>query len=1113
MPDIQQWLESIGLGKYTRIFLDNDIGIDIVADLTDEDFKELGVSLGDRKRLIAILDGKSPNVIGATDTDQTADSRSEQAERRHLTVMFCDLADSTALSENFDPEDLGEIIRKYRETCTDIILSYEGYIARYMGDGILVYFGYPVAHEEDAERALHTGLQIINSVQSLEPSPGLSLSVRVGVASGPVVVGETIGDSASREQLALGETPNLASRLQGLAKTNALVISENTRALAGDSFDYEDLGYHQLKGFSEQVHALRVTGIHKHREKLEGKPKALSLPMVAREQEMAVVAERWASVLEGNGQMVFVSGEPGIGKSRFIQAIREQIVNDDTIQMVYRCSSYHKSNALYPIRSYLDRVLANEAVSKQESDWGRLGSLLSRYAFVDDESELLIAKLLGIPAPSGTQPLKITPEQEKEKTYAAILAWIEEQANHTSVLLVWEDLHCIDPSTLEFLLKLIDRLPAFKIMVVATARPEFEPPWGLRSNVTPVSLNRLSGAFTEKISQNITRGITLPTEILTLIKKRTDGIPLFVEEMTRAILDSNVLTEENGQYAITSPIDALPIPLSLQELLLARLDSLGQAKNIAQIASVVGRKVSYKVLKALTSDDENTLRKMLDQLVKAELLYPRGLPPNEFYLFKHALIQDTAYNSLLIKRRNELHGAVAEAIENRQGGSPKELSAILAYHYSRSSHKDRAIRYALQAGDHATTLHAMTEAKIHYAHALEMLESEPDADAQKKLRIDAILKLASVGTSREDIDGNQKNLQQAQTLAETFNDADRLSQVFYWQGRISYVLGDVPTTIDYAQRSIETADSLDDETSSAPAVNLLGRVSMLEWNLEKASALMMRSANQMQKIGNDIEESTAAAFAASNLGFLGRFDEALIYAKRGIDIAKSLNNPFAEAAGYFCQATVYHQQGEWDKAYADYARARNVAQEVGDAFRVYLVNMYHSWACEEAGDLVEGRKLAKHALDFADKIGTTFMLAVGKSSYAASHVGKVEPDKAITMCKKAIAFADSARDRMGGSIAHRALAEVLLDESKFEASQKHITEAIRLQNEIKNTPESARSLLLYAQLCLANGDQQKAQELWSKATDLFTGLNMQWDLNRSGGHPSQVQFRNEKLPG
>ena len=588
--------------------------------------------------------------------------RTPEAERRQLTVLFCDLVDSTVLAGQLDPEDLREVIRAYQAACATVIERLDGHIAQYLGDGLLVYFGYPQAHEDDAQRAVRAGLGMVAAVQALNAQfaarQGVRVAVRIGIHTGLVVVGD-MGGGSRQEQLALGDTPNLAARLQGLAAPDTVVLSAATLRLVQGYFTYQDLGPQLLKGVAAPVHVYRMLGESGVQSRLEAVVPSRLTPLVGREEEVALLQQRWTQATEGQGQVVLLSGEAGIGKSRLVQVLKDHVTNEPHARIEWRGSSYHQQSALYPVIVHLHRLLQWREGETPEDKLRKLETTLAASGLVLPEVVPLLAALLSLPLPAHYPSLTLTPQRQRQKTLEALLTWLSAEARRQPVLVIVEDLHWIDPSTLELLSLLIDQGASARLCLVLTTRPEFRPPWAMVAHLTTLTLRRFAPAQVTRLATHVAGDKALPPTVLEEVVRKTDGVPLFVEELTKVVLESGLLQEREDRYELTGPLPPLAIPATLHDALMARLDRLAAAKLVAQLGAVIGRTFAYALVQAVAPLDAVTLQGALAQLVDAELIAQRGMPPQATYMFKHALIQDAAYQSLLRSTRQQYHQRIA----------------------------------------------------------------------------------------------------------------------------------------------------------------------------------------------------------------------------------------------------------------------------------------------------------------------------------------------------------------------------------------------------------------------------------------------------------------------
>jgi class 3 adenylate cyclase len=661
-------------------------------------------------------------------------SPSPEAERRQLTVMFCDLVDSTNLAQRLDPEDYRAVVRAYQEAAVAALRPFDGYVAQYLGDGLLVYFGYPRAHEDAAQRAVRAGLAIVDAMEPLNtrmvPQCGVRVAVRLGLHTGVAVVG-TVGSGVRQEQLAMGDTPNIAARLQGLAAPNTVVLSAVTARLLHGAFALEDVGVQQLKGVVEPMPVFCVLGPGEPASD-EAEPAPARLPfLVGREAELGVLLRRWEQSKTGLGQVVLLSGEAGIGKTALVEALRAHVAQEGRTRVGFRCSPYHTHSALYPVIEHIKRVLRLDRQNSPESTLDKLEQALQESPLLREEAIPLLPALLSVPLPDGRYPaLALTPQQQRQQTLDALVAWLVAEAERCPVLAVYEDMYWADPSTLELLGVLVEQSPTVPMLHVLTFRPDFVSRWPPRAYITPITLNRLDRPQAEALIRHVAGGKALPEEVTQYIVTRTDGVPLFVEELTRMVLESGLLREAEVHYVLTKPLASMPIPTTLHDAFMARLDRLSAAKAVAQLGAVLGREFAYALIQALESLDEVTLQARLGELVAAELLYQRGRPPHATYRFKHALIQDAAYASLLKSARQQMHQQVARVLETQFPETVAMQPELVAQHYTEAGLTEQSIPCWQRAGQQALQRSANSEAVQHLSKGLELLATLPEAPAR-----------------------------------------------------------------------------------------------------------------------------------------------------------------------------------------------------------------------------------------------------------------------------------------------------------------------------------------------------------------------------------------------
>jgi class 3 adenylate cyclase/predicted ATPase len=893
--DIAEWLRALGLERYEATFRENDINAELLPNLTADDLKDLGItSVGHRRQLLDATAALRRKYTQANDPPRFSTDPTEHhgasaatAERRQITVMFTDLVGSTMLSTQLDPEDLREVIGRYRAMVAATLGRFDGFVAKYMGDGVLAYFGYPNAREHDAEQAARAGLALIDAIREL-PAPQ-RLQVRIGIATGLVVVGDLIGAGSAQEQAIVGETPNLAARLQALAEPDAIVIAETTRRQIGARFEVLDLGAQALKGFAEPQRAWQVLAENRTLGQFEAL-RSDATPLVGRDEEMALLLDRWASAKAGNGRVVLISSEPGVGKSRLAEALAERLASQQHIRLRYFCSPHHQDSALYPVIAQMERAAGFLQADGPPARLGKLQALLAATA-PPAEDVALIAELHILPSTDIAPPPDLTPQRKKDQTLEALLRRIEALARQQPVLMIFDDIHWIDPSSRELLDRLTGRVADWPVLLLAMFRPEFLPPWTGQPHVTTMTLARLDRRNTALMVVNVAGAAALSTEIMDEIAERTDGVPLFVEELTKAVLESGA----QGAAALSSlPHPALSVPASLHASLMARLDRLGPtAKQVAQTGAAIGREFAHGLLTSVTDLPEFELYEALDRLTKAGLLFVRGAPPESAYIFKHALVQDAAYGTLLRSRRQRLHSRIATTLESRFPEIAAAQPALLAHHFTAAGLAERAVEYWLKAGQRALAHSAMAEAVAQSRKGLDLLAGLPDSPGRRQRELDLQIALgmaltATGGWATPDV---AETLARARALAEQIDRPEYLAPLVLGQWTFHFVRGELRLGLALAEQ-LEVNGALRTDT----AAQLLGRLMIgttrfLLGEFDAARAVLERCLDLADPAHRNVRGLAFDPFAAM-LAYLGATLACLGY----IDQARSkLDEALSEA--------------------------------------------------------------------------------------------------------------------------------------------------------------------------------------------------------------------------
>ena len=933
--DITAWLRSLSLERYEQAFRENEINESVLLKLTAEDLKELGViAVGHRRILldaITNLRGETSathdEASRATKEPNRADNTPAEAERRQVTVMFCDLVGSTALSNRLDPEDLRSVIGAYHKSVAETVARFDGFVAKYMGDGVLIYFGYPHAHEHDAERAVRAGLVLVEAVPKLTTAADMPLQVRVGIATGLVVVGDLIGSGEAQERGIVGETPNLAARLQGIAAPNTVVIAEGTRRLIGSLFELQDLGAKELKGITGVVRtwtALRASSIESRFEALHATG---LIPLVGREEEFDLLLRRWVRARTGEGQVVLLSGESGIGKSRLTVALLERLATELHTRLRYFCSPQHTDSALYPIISQMERAAGLARDDTQQAKLNKLDAVLAQTSTSIDDAAL-IAEMLSIPNDGHYPALDLTPQQRRESTLEALISQLDALARQSPVLMIFEDAHWTDPTSLEVFGRVVNRIVTLPVLLIVTFRPEFEPPWIGQPHVTAMTINRMTPREVSAMIDCVVGNKLLLAGIKQDIRERTDGIPLFVEEMTKAVLEAESEAASRSTVAAV-PSPALAVPASLHASLMARLDRLGLAKEVAQIAAAIGREFSHAVLASVARKSEADVISSLDRLIRAGLLFRQGAPPHATYLFKHALVRDAAYGTLLREPRRELHARIAKTLNENFVLIRDSQPEILAHHYYEAGLMEAAIEWWTKAGERAIGNCAYNEASAHLEKAIVLAERRSDNPAQRllRLRLQTMHGNALLHARGQTAKETAASFTRARELAAKVEDLTERASASYGVWGVAYVGADLTVMREVAETFLGDATRWPESPEAGFAYRLVASTRWFEGNyvdsrihFERAVAVYdgARDSNRMSRFSYDPGVVTISNYALTlwPLGDVGRATHSV---ERALSLAMQSGHipTIAVAHYYFCLFEVIRRNPDRAEPHAE----------------------------------------------------------------------------------------------------------------------------------------------------------------------------------------------------
>jgi len=865
-----------------------------------------------------------------------AASSSPDAERRHLTVLFCDLVDSTALASHLDPEDLRAVVRAYQATCAQVIEHFDGHIAQYLGDGLLVYFGYPQAHEDETQRAVRCGLGMVDAMGTLnthlERVHGVRLAVRLGIHTGLVVIGE-IGSGGRQEQLALGETPNIAARLQGLAAPDTVVISAATAHLVHGYFVYQPLGAQALKGLTQPLQVYRVLHESGAQTRLDVATVRGLTPLVGRDEEVGLLQRRWEQATTGMGQVVLLSGEAGIGKSRLVQVLKEHITAEPHTRIEWRASPSHQQSALYPVIDHLQRLLRGHRAAPPAEQLRALEAALTASGMALSEAVPLLAALLALPLPVSYPPLTLTPQRQRQKTLETLLAWLHAETQRQPVLLIVDDLHWVDPSTLELLSLLIEQCAPMRLCLVLTARPEFHPPWAMVAHFTALTLRRLAPAEIGRLVTHVVGDKAFPPAVLQEVVRKTDGVPLFVEELTKTVLESGLLQEREDRYELSGLLPPLAIPATLHDALMARLDRLAAVKVVAQLGATIGRTFTYELIQAVAQLDAATLQGALAQLVEAEVVAQRGLLPQATYTFKHALVQDAAYQSLLRSTRQQYHQQIAQVLEAQFPDICETQPELLAHHYTEAGLSAQALSYWQRAGQRAMERSGYRETVACFEQALMALRRLPECRDTLEQAIDLWLDMRNALLALGDLRATFDALREAEKLAKAIDDHRRLGRVSLYMTDYFRMENNYDRAIASGQHALALAESLSDLGMQVVANHYLGAVYYTLGDQRRAIEVFRKVVTALtgdltrEHFGmTGFPSVLSRTWLTLCLAEVDAFHEAIAHGEEGLRLAEAVNDPFSLVNAYNGLGSVYLQQGALSQAIALLARGLALCQ-------------------------------------------------------------------------------------------------------------------------------------------------------------------------------------------
>jgi class 3 adenylate cyclase/predicted ATPase len=1104
--DIGGWLRSLGLEQYEAAFRENAIDDSVLSSLTAEDLKELGVdAVGHRRKLlnaIAALRADADLKAASPDAFSTIDeSAKDTAERRQVTVMFSDLVGSTALSASMDPEDLRELISAYQKCVAGTVRRFGGFVARYLGDGVLVYFGYPQAHEDDAERAVRAGLELITAVAGLKTRA--PQQVRVGIATGLVVVGYLIPSGESEERGMVGETPNLAARLQTIAEPNMVVIAESTRRLLGSFFQLDDLGMRSFKGIAGPVRAWAVLHASSVASRFEALHPTGLTALIGREEEFELLRRRWFKAMEGEGQVVLLSGEAGIGKSRLTIAFVGLLAGEPHIRLRYFCSPQHTDSALYPIIGQMERAagLAREDTSQAKLD--KLDGLLKQTS-TSARDAALFAEMLSLPNDGRYPAVELTPQQRRQRTLEALALQMEALARSSPVLMVFEDAQWSDPTSLELFGRAVDRIRTLSVLLVVTFRPEFEPGWIRQSHMTPLSLNPLAPRQVSAMIDHIVGNKPLPANIGQDIIERTDGIPLFVEEMTKAVLEAESEGEARRAAALV-PSPALAVPASLHASLMARLDRLGPAKELAQIGAAIGREFSHPLLAAVVGMPEAELQTALHRLIWAGLLFRHGSAPHVTYSFKHALVRDAAYSTLLREPRRALHARIAETLESQFPEISEKQPELLARHCTEAGQIEKAAALWGKAGLRSAQRSALVEAAEQLRRALDQIATLTATPALRreeiKLQVALITPLLHVRgyaapETRAAVERSRLLIEQAEALGEPPEDPLLLFSVLYgfWVANLVAFNGDVMREL-----AVQFLALADKQRATGPlmmAHRLMG-LSLLHTgdvvdgraHLDRAMTLYDPAEHRplATRFGQDVG---AATLCWKSLAFwlLGYPQAALADTEHALVVAREIGHSATMMYVLNFSAWTHIHCGNYATTNALVDEFSALKDQTGSVF-------WGAWGMMQRGCLLALTGKASDAVQTItcgvtamQSTGTTMWIPFWLSYLARANAEIGQPDDARRCIGEAMAAVETAKERWCEAEVNRIAGEIALlsPEPDVAKAETYFERALAVARKQQAKSWELRAAMSMARLWRDQGKRDEARDLLAHVYGWFT---------------------------
>jgi class 3 adenylate cyclase/predicted ATPase/ABC-type transport system involved in cytochrome c biogenesis ATPase subunit len=1099
MDEMKRWLEGLSLGQYAQSFAANDVDFDVLPDLTEAELERLGVSLGHRKRLRRFIAAGAPRV-GKLPPSLAAPlvamrpATEPQPEKRQVTVMFCDLVGSTEMSARLDAEDLRHALRTYQRVCAEVIRSFEGFIAQFLGDGILAYFGYPCAHEGEAERAVRAGLAMLASTAQIVAESKIELEMRIGIASGPTVIGDLIGHGAAAQIAITGKTPNLAARIKEIAQPGTLVITESTRRLVAGHFEYEDLGPQRLKGISEPVRGWRVVRELSDVEQFEAKRITL-VDCVGRYRELRLLLDRWQMTTAGTGQAIVISGEAGIGKTRLVTLLREQLPANAQTHICLQCAQQYRNSPLHPLIIHLRRAAGVKGDDSPESKLGKIERLLATAG--SSYGAPLVAELLSVPLEDHHVPLARSPARQRAKTMELLIGQLFGLAAQKPVLLVVEDAHWLDPTTEEMLIHLLDRLHEHRIMMLLTTRPDCASSLVDHPHAMTLMLGRLDPDDARQMISEVSGCRTLSAEVTELILVKTDGVPLFIEELTKDVLESGQLQLDEAKHLQNGRFSDLSIPSTLADTLRARIDRLSSVKDVMHVGAAIGRSFPFVIIRAVMSLDDDMLRLALDRLVEAKLIYQHGAPPDAVYVFKHVLLQDAAYESMLRGQRISLHTRIVAVIEKQFPEIAETEPELVAHHCSRAELGEKAVNYWLKAGAGAVSRSANLEAINHLRNGLQQLHAIASEQERAHLELELQLTLGQALIAAQGYTAGETALAflRAEQLVEKIGNAGQRYSALYgiFVGRL--IGGHIDAASETIDRMHRLASSGEDDAYMCLAYRLRGSLSFFRGDLhsahaelQKAIALYAPSQGRLALHFGPDTGPAALIFLAMTEWLRGGPDRALRTAQIAIADARKLENALTLGQVLTLAAQLHYMSQDYEGMFHLAKQGGDNCEQNGVRYFGAICQLYQIWARARLSNPADYIDDFRRGLAAYEKMGAGLQVALFRVMLAQLLLAAGRSAEAAEETETALAMITLNGERWWAPEIHRTLGHALLGFLNPDVAEAEncFRRGVAEAREIGALTLELRAAKSLAEILIGRGDRGGAQQTLATVVAQFS---------------------------